>query len=148
VVSSDRQDLLAKFLGDKIGLAYTPNLRCIGNLKGDQIRGVVGFDNYNGSSVMMHSGGEPGWVTASMLWVAFHYAFVVCKVNMVIGLIPSGNAQAIRFNTHVGFKTALDLEGAHPDGSLVLMTMTRGECRFLNKERYGQKVRSPASAGL
>ena len=115
-------------------------MRCIGNVREDKILGVVGFDNYNEASVMMHAGGEPGWMTASVIWVAFHYAFVVCGVNMVIGLVPSGNAQAIRFNTHVGFKIALNLEGAHPDGSLLLMTMTRGECRFLNKERYGQKV--------
>lgn len=91
---------------------------------------------------MMHAAGEPGWLSPTLLWVIFHYAFVVCGANMVIGLVSSGNDAAIRFNTHVGFKTVLNLEGAHPDGSLLLMTMLRRECRFLNKERYGQKLQA------
>lgn len=146
MVSSDHQAALAAWLCGRIGLVATPNLVCIGNVREDKIIGVVGFDNYNGSSIMMHAAGDPGWLTTSLLYVAFHYAFVTCRSNMIIGLIPSGNAQAIRFNTHVGFKTVLNLEGAHPDGSLLLMTMDRGECRFLNKERYGQKISTPAGA--
>ena len=146
MVSSDNQDKLVAWLCDKIGLVSTPNIRCIGSLRGTEIVGVVGFDNYNGSSIMMHAAGGPGWVSSGLPYAVFHYAFVMCKSNMVIGLVPSGNVQAIRFNTHVGFKTVLNLEGAHPDGSLLLMTMTTGECRFLNKERYGKKVQASASA--
>jgi hypothetical protein len=108
---------------------------------------VVGYDNFNGSSVMMHSAGEGHWLTPDMLWAAFDYPFNVCQANMVIGLVPSGNTAALRFNKHIGFKTELILEGAHPDGSLVLMTMRRGECRYLTRrKRHGQEVQSTESA--
>lgn len=94
----------------------------------------------------MHVAGTPGWLTRELIWAAFDYPFNVCKVNMIIGLVPSGNADALRFNNHLGFKQVLKLEGAHPDGALVMMTMTRGECRYLNRERHGQEVLSTASA--
>jgi L-amino acid N-acyltransferase YncA len=145
VVSSENQKTLALWLCERIGLAPTENIQCIGDVSGGRIRGVVGFDDYNGASIMMHAAGEPGWLTRDLLNKAFDYPFNVCKVNMVIGLVPSGNTDAIRFNTHLGFKTRTILEGAHPDGALLLMTMERGECRYLNRKRYGQKVKAAAS---
>jgi hypothetical protein len=108
----------------------------------------VGFDQFNGASIMMHSAGEGNWLTRDLLWAAFDYPFNICQANMVIGLVPSGNAQAIRFNTHIGFKTELKLDGAHPDGALVMMIMRRQECRFLTprRTRHGQEIQSTAAA--
>lgn len=144
MVSSDNQSALAKFLCERTGLIATTHLRCIGNVRENKILGVVGFENYNGASIMMHAAGSDNWVTKRMIWATFDYAFNVCKVNMVIGLVPSGCTEALRFNTHLGFKTVLNLDGAHPDGSLVLMTMSREECRYLTKDRHGQEILSPA----
>jgi L-amino acid N-acyltransferase YncA len=137
---------LAHWLQERIGLVPTPNLRCIGNVLGGKLLGVVGYDNYNGASIMMHSAGEGNWLTQEMLYAVFHYPFDVCKVNVVIGLVPSGNRQALRFNSHIGFKTVTDIVGAHPDGSLVVMAMRRGECRYLNRRRHGQEIEAAASA--
>jgi hypothetical protein len=89
---------------------------------------------------MIHVAGDPGWFTKDMLYSVFEYPFNTCNVNVLIGLVPSGNVEAIRFNKHIGFKTKLVLEGAHPDGALVLMTMERGECRYLNRRRNGQEI--------
>lgn len=134
---SDRQDELKQWLCDRIGLTPTSDIRLIGSVKGDRILGVVGYDGYNGASIQMHVAGEPGWLNRDLLWACFDYAFNVCKVNVIIGLVPSGNTDALRFNRSLGFKSRLVLDGAHPDGSLWLMTMTRGECRFLNRKRNG-----------
>lgn len=133
MVSSENQSALRQWLCERIGLTPTENIQCLGSVIGGRIRGVVGFDSYNGASVQMHSAGEPGWITKDMLWATFDYPFNVCGLKMVIGLVPSGNEVALRFNTHLGFKTELSLDDAHPDGALVLMTMRRGECRFLRK---------------
>ena len=109
-------------------------LMCIGreNSKGDLI-GVVGYDGFNGGSIQMHTAGEGNWVSRDLLFAAFHYPFVACKAKMVIGLVPSGNIQAIKFNTKLGFRTEYELQEAHPDGSLLVMTMLHSNCRFLRK---------------
>lgn len=146
MIITEGQLILSKWLEAKIGLVGTPHLRCIGNVLNDKLMGVVGYDNFNGASVMMHSAGEGNWLTKEMLHAVFHYPFDVCKVHMLIGLVPSGNSQAIRFNSHIGFKVDTVLHGAHPDGALVVMTMTRGECRYLHRRSHGQKVEAAATA--
>lgn len=145
IVTHD-QTLLSVWLCRKIGYTPTPDLRCIGNVLNHKLMGVVGYDMYNGASIMMHSAGEGNWLTKQMLHAVFDYPFRVCKVNMVIGLVPSGNEQAIRFNHHIGFRINTVLDGAHPDGALYVMTMRREECRFLNlRSRHGQKEQSAVS---
>lgn len=147
MITTERQDLLSTWLCQCIGLTPSPNLRCIGNLGADgSIIGVVGYDGFNGASAQMHSAGVGNWVTRDLLFAAFDYPFNVCKLDMVIGLIPSGNGQAIKFNKHLGFRIVVELPGAHPDGSLVIMTMDRRECRFLKRKEHGQKVRSTTAA--
>lgn len=148
MIATQDQTFLAHWLCDRIGLVATPNLKCIGQVKNSKLVAVIGYDSYNGASIQMHSAGEGNWNSRELLRTAFHYPFEVCKVNMVIGMVPSGNARAIRFNTHLGFKTIHVLEGAHPDGALVLMTMKRGECRFLYSLRRsnGQKILTAATA--
>jgi hypothetical protein len=106
---------------------------------GKHLLGVVGYDNYNGASVQMHVAGEPGWVDRTILFATFDYPFRVMKCNMVLGFVPSGNKDAIQFNTRLGFKIENELQGAHPDGSLLIMVMRREECRWL--EVLGEKSR-------
>jgi RimJ/RimL family protein N-acetyltransferase len=132
VIVTTNQDILASWLCHRIGYMPSQSIRCIGNVIDGQIVGVIGYDGYNGASVMMHVAGEPGWVSKAMLFAAFDYPFKRLKCKMVIGLVPSGNKEAIRFNERLGFKLENELFDAHPDGSLMLMTMRADECRWLD----------------
>ena len=148
MITVEHQGALSSWLCEKIGLVPTPDLVCIGNRDHAHIYGVVGYDQFNGASIMMHAAGEGYWLNKDMLFAVFDYPFNVCKANMVIGLVPSGNEAAIRFNTHIGFRTELRLEGAHPDGALLLMTMKREECRYLSRKRNGQEKQSTSATRL
>jgi len=143
----NNQEFLAKWLCDRIGLTPTPEIMCLGTVIGDRLVGVVGYDGYNGASIQMHVAGEGNWFTKESLRTAFDYPFNVLNVNMVIGLVPSGNTDAIKFNTHLGFQTDAVLKGAHPDGALLVMSMTREQCRYLNRKRkcHGQEVVAEAA---
>lgn len=146
MIVTSNQDILASWLCKYIGYTPTPNIKCIGQVDaGGDLIGVVGFDGYNGASVMMHVAGRGNWCTRSMLYATFHYPFVALRCKMVIGLVPSGNHAAIHFNKRVGFTVMNEIEGAHPDGSLLLMTMRLEDCRWL-EARYGKEVRSTARA--
>jgi hypothetical protein len=143
VIVTAHQDILASWLCKRIGIVPSQNIKCIGNMIDDKIVGVVGFDGYNGASVQMHVAGSGNWCTRSMLFATFDYPFRVLKCNVVLGLVPSGNADAINFNLRIGFKIIDEIEGAHPDGSLILIAMRREECRFTH-ERFGREVRTHA----
>lgn len=132
MVVSDFQHILAQYLCEKIGYVPTPHLKCIGHVGGDQmLNAVIGYDGFNGLSCQMHVAGEGPWLDRAILKAAFTYPFEQMGCNVVIGIVPSGNIEALRLNKHLGFTEVLRIEGAHPDGALILMTMHRHECRWL-----------------
>lgn len=138
-------DVLGAWLCQRIQYVPTPNLRCLGNITEDgKIIGVVGFDNWNGASCQMHVAGEGNWVSREFLRCTFDYAFNTAKLNVVIGAVPSGNKRALKFDKHVGFTEVASIEGGHPDGSLVILSLRREDCRYLEREN-GKQIYSRAA---
>lgn len=139
MIVSQPTDLLTTWLCDRIGYVPTPNMRCIGRVSTQgHLMAVIGFDGWNGACCEMHVAGEGNWISRDLLFAAFDYPFNVGNCSLVIGRIPSGNKSALKLNLHLGFKVEHTIEGAHPDGSLVIMTMRRAECRWLErKQRHG-----------
>jgi hypothetical protein len=137
VITTKHQDFLAAWLCERIGYVPSPHLKCIGSVDSTEsvLRGVVGYDGYNGASVMMHMAGEPGWIDKAILHAAFDYPFNEMGCNQVLGLVPSGNAAALAINKRLGFEVVAELPMAHPDGALVLMRMTRENCKWLAPRR-------------
>lgn len=145
-LASSNQAELCRWLCDKTGLVPTKNIKCIGSISGGIIRGVVGYDAYNGASFQVHVAGEAGWLSKQMLFAMFDYPFNVCKCNLVIAPIPSGNVDCLKFVKNLGFRVLNVIEGAHPDGALWLMVMERGECRYLMSNRNGQESRRSSNS--
>lgn len=136
-VTSWGQNDLAQWLCERIGLTPTPHLVCLGSVspRDNSLRGVVGYDSFNGASCVMHMAGEPGWIDKAMLHAAFDYPFNIAGVNQVLAFVPSDNLVALDIDRRLGFTLVCELEGAHPDGSLFLMRMRRDECKWLAPRR-------------
>lgn len=112
---------------------------------GKLVAGVL-YDHFNKASIAMHVAGEgKHWLNREYLWFCFWYPFEQLKVRKVIGFVPSVNADALRFDKHLGFVEEARLKDAHPDGDLLLLTMTRKQCRYLERS-HGFQIRSTASA--
>lgn len=107
--------------------------------QGELIAGVL-YDHWNGKSIAMHVAGvESRWMTREFLWYCFHYAFNELRAAKVLGLVSSSNAEALSFDERLGFQTAAVIEDACKDGDLVILTMTRDQCKWLALgERYGR----------
>lgn len=128
-------NILGEWLCQKIDYAPTKHFRSLGNITPEgKILGVVGFDAWNGASCQMHVAGEGNWLTRELLRCTFDYAFNVAKLNMVIGVIPSGNKQSLRFSKHVGFVEIANIKDGHPDGSLFVLELRQENCRYLEKK--------------
>jgi RimJ/RimL family protein N-acetyltransferase len=64
----------------------------------------------------------------------FRYAFDVLHRKMVFAVVSEGNEQALRVNRFLGFQEDRRWPGmALHDHDLLLLTMTREQCRFLEK---------------
>ena len=100
--------------------------------EGELIAGVI-FDSWNGASLCMHVAAKPGarWLTRDFIRVCFYYPFVQLRAKKILGLVGSGNTAARRFDEHLGFVLEATLADAHPDGDLLVYSMTPEQCRWL-----------------
>ena len=109
---------------------------------GEMVSGVI-YENWNGVSLVVHIAVQ-GLLTPSYLHAIHHYPFVVAGADKLIAPIGEGNEESIRFVSKLGFKQEGRIPGAHPDGALLLYTMSKRDCRYLG-ERYGKKCRLAAT---
>lgn len=143
-------NLVGRWVADRIGGEWVPGCgQAIGlrDLSGELIAGVI-FEGWNGTSVRMHVAAVPGrrWLNRAYLHTCFWYAFEQLGCKTVIGLVPESNMDARRFDEHLGFRPKATLEDCHPDGSLIIYTMTKAECRWLSmRVPDGQTEGSPAT---
>ncbi len=96
--------------------------------------GVV-YDMFNGRSVCMHVAAEKP-VTRDFTRVCFDYPFNQLKVSKVLGLVDSTNDKAIRFDKHLGFVEEARVADAGRYGDLLILSMTRQQCRWIKKEQH------------
>jgi hypothetical protein len=71
------------------------------------------------------AGEGPGWMSRDFIRYTFRYPFDVLGLNMVFGMVPSGNTTALKIDLKLGFTELIYIEGAHPDGGLHLLQLTR-----------------------
>lgn len=110
--------------------------------KDDGLIAGVMYDHFNGRSLCMHVAAEGArWMTRDYLWTCFDYPFNQLKVGKIIGLVDSSNANARRFDEHLGFHLEAVIPDAGRHGDLLIYTMTRQQCRWLG-EKHGRQIRS------
>lgn len=106
------------------------------------IAGVL-YENWNRRSIVCHIAIQ-GLLTRAYLAAIFHYPFVYLGCSKIIAPVAESNAKSIQFVRKLGFQEEARILDAHPDGSILVFTMTRDQCRFIG-ERYGQIGRSAAA---
>jgi len=95
--------------------------------------GGVIYDGFNGASCRMHVASfHKSWLSRDMLWVCFHYPFVQCNLLKVLAFIPSRNQKVLDFNAKLGFIQEFRIKDASVGGDLVITSMRREDCRWLN----------------
>lgn len=116
------------------GLARADGMQAIGLRKdGDMVAGVV-YEGINGRNAWMHVAAVGrDWLVRSYLRACFHYPFVTCGLDRVSGYVNASNADAQRFDEHLGFREEARLKGAAPDGGdVILYVMWGKDCRYVD----------------
>lgn len=101
--------------------------------EGNLLGGVI-YDGFTGGCIFMHQAGfDRRWLVGNMLWIVFDYPFNKANVNKVAGTINSDNKELLDFNLRLGFKEEARIKGAYRNGGdMIVMTMDRADCRWLN----------------
>lgn len=118
------------------GLQFRPDAKAIGSEINGKLVGVTVFDCFSTCDVNMHiaSDGSGHWLTRAFLVAGFAYPFIQCGMRRVTGLVPAKNEAALRFDLHLGFKKEGLCRHALPDDDIIILGMTRSECRFIPPE--------------
>lgn len=105
---------------------------------------AVYYEGCNGASIMLHCAGEGRtWLNREFLWYVFHYAFEELKVNKIISPVESDNSDSCRFIQHIGFSLEATLKDASPKGDLLIYSLARSDCKWLNlKDNYRGQAKS------
>lgn len=113
---------------------YSPEHdHCIARVKDGRLLGGVIYQGYTGASIEMHVAGFwPQWLNKSMLFVVFGYPFYQLGCLKVIGRVNENNKRALEFDLKLGFNEEARIRDVYPEGDLLILSMRRDECRWLN----------------
>lgn len=133
-------DRIGPWVSERTGGTYYPGSgQAIGLERDGVLYGGVLYDQSYERSVCMHCAGDSAyWLNKTFLRMSFDYPFNQLKVGKVIALVDSANTAAIRFDQKLGFIEEGRLKDAGRQGDLVLLTMTRSQCRWIG-DTHGQK---------
>jgi hypothetical protein len=94
------------------------------------------YDHFYGPSIEMHMAGiTPDWVSRELIWACFDYPFNQLGVDIVFGPVPSTKGYVLDLDRRLGFVEHTRLKGAVPGGDLVILSMERHQCRWLNRPK-------------
>ena len=102
------------------------------------IVGMMVADSWTANSCQVHNAVTDTLAFKHGLHVEFaDYVFGVCGRKMMIGLVPSDNAKAIKINNHYGFTQIACVPDALSDGvDYLVMQMTSDECRYYQEKAH------------
>jgi RimJ/RimL family protein N-acetyltransferase len=106
------------------------------------------FEASNGASIMLHiaTDGSRKWMNREYLWFVFYFPFIQLGVTKIIAPVESSNKICADFVEHIGFILEATLKDCAPKGDLLIYTMARDQCKWLNlEEKYRGKAQSASA---
>lgn len=131
------KNLIGPWVFERIQKVWSPAGReVVGLVRGQEVLGGVVFEDYTTVCMTCHIALANEHVPIRRLLTgAAHYAYNQMGVNKLVGMVRSSNLPALKFDLRIGFRPEAVLKDVFPDGDLVVLSMTRDECKFLPRER-------------
>jgi RimJ/RimL family protein N-acetyltransferase len=136
VVVGDKQRV-ADWVSEKIGCSkWHSDFEALGlEMDGVLVAGVVVDGYVENARCSMHVAGEGRrWLNREFIRVCFDYVFRQLRCKVVLGPVSSANEAALRFDKHLGFTEVGRVPEGSADGDLVILKMTKADCRWLEKK--------------
>ena len=115
------------FCKERMPISLVAGMKGLGlERDGELVAGVL-YEGFNHHNIWMHVAAEPGkkWLNKEFLRYCFHYPFVELGCTRVSGYVEASNADARRFDEHLGFQQEAVLQGAAADGGDVILYVMR-----------------------
>lgn len=101
--------------------------------KDGELIACAGYDRWHGTSIQQHIFVKKGeFIPKGFWWFIAWYPFEHLGVEMLIGITPSCNKDALNLARRYGYKELYRIAGAHHSGDLVIQTLNKKDCKWLN----------------
>ena len=128
IVSTPRDKIWA-WMNNRIQIAWSEDLRLIGEVRNDCIVAAVAYNAFIGRTCFMHGAiDNPHGVSRTFREAVFEYPFVDLQLECLMGLIDSSNAKSLNNARRLGFVELNRLPGSGTGGcDLVAVRLFRRE---------------------
>jgi hypothetical protein len=101
---------------------------------GELTSGIV-FNNFNGANATCHIAVErPNKAFLKLLEAAADYAFNLCQLKRLTGMVPSNEPHILAFDKHLGWEEEFVMKDGAPGADMHILVMWPDRCRWLRKE--------------
>jgi hypothetical protein len=104
---------------------------------GEIFAGVI-YEDWNGRSINCHFVAN-GRLTPAFVAAIFDYPFNVCGVEKAIVIVEETLKESLDIVQHMGFTEEARIKDAHPNGDLIILTLKKSDCRYL-EPRYAERI--------
>lgn len=113
---------------------FTPETdHSIASFRGGRIVGGFALTGFLGAAICVHmAGDDEHWCSRDMMWMLFHYIFVQLGLRKAVAMVRSNNYLALSQDLRAGYRLEAVVENVFPDAHMMVLTMERHECRWLN----------------
>ena len=132
----DQKERIGEWVAQKVGQQVSwGDFYAMGiEQDGSVVAGFV-FNNFNGANATCHVAVEkPNRLLVKLLEHAAHYAFNVCKLKRLTGMVPSNEPHVLEFDKHLGFEEEFVMKDGAPGADMHVLVMWPDKCRWLRKE--------------
>jgi len=114
------------------GTLYVPSDKIEMKRDMEDVAGAVGYDHFVGNTCVMHIiVQDPKCITRHKVRKAFEFPFKTRDLEYVLAFVDSKNERALDFDRQLGFKDIITLPNGGHAGDLVILSMSRSECRWI-----------------
>ena len=133
-VTTQNQYNLREWLSEVGKFEYPQNTACIGQEKDGKLIAVVGYNSFLPNSCQIHvASTDVYWLNKDLLFAIFDYPFNKLKVKVIIAPISKDNVKSLNLCRKLGFEQVADIPYGHLDGDLIIVTMKRNQCKWLQQ---------------
>ena len=133
-VTTENQSYLREWLSEAGKDKYSDDTMCIGQEKDGQLIAVVGYNNFTEKLCQIHvASTDVYWLNKDLLFAIFDYPFNKVGVKVILAPICKDNHKSLNLCRKLGFEKVAEIPYAHKDGDLVIMSMKRNQCKWLQQ---------------
>lgn len=110
-------------------------MKVISRAEDEELLAAVVYENYTGEggSIEAHIGSfSKRWLNRDFLYIIFDYPFNQLDCKQAFVRVKAKNEQSLNWCTSLGFKELVTIKDVFPDDDMIVLTMKRDECRWLN----------------